>query len=117
EDMLRGYLGTADGPNGGRDLHIGDLSRGVLQPISHVGEMVPVMAGVALAFRKRGERRVALTWVGDGSTKTGAFHEGINFAAVQRVPAIFIIQNKDRKSTRLNSSHVKISYAVFCFKK
>ncbi|HEX7091671.1 MAG TPA: thiamine pyrophosphate-dependent dehydrogenase E1 component subunit alpha [Longimicrobiales bacterium] len=93
EDMLRGYLGTADGPNGGRDLHIGDLARGVLQPISHVGDMVPVTAGVALAFLRRREPRVALTWVGDGATKTGAFHEGINFAAVLRAPAIFVLQN------------------------
>ena len=107
EDMLRGYLGTADGPNGGRDLHIGDTTRGVLQPISHVGEMVPVMAGVALAFKQRGERRVALTWVGDGSTKTGAFHEGINFAAVQRVPAIFVIQNNQvALGTRLDQHQV-----------
>src|SRR5690606_31646073 len=59
-DMLRGYLGTADGPNGGRDLHIGAVSNGVLQPISHVAEMVPVMTGMALAFRQRGEPRVAL---------------------------------------------------------
>jgi TPP-dependent pyruvate/acetoin dehydrogenase alpha subunit len=92
-DMLRGYLGTADSPTGGRDLHIGDLSRGILAPISHVGDVVPVTTGIALTFRQRGEDRVALTWVGDGSTKTAAFHEGVNFAGVQRVPALFIIQN------------------------
>jgi TPP-dependent pyruvate/acetoin dehydrogenase alpha subunit len=91
--MLRAYLGTVDGPNQGRDLHFGDLSKGVLSPISHVGDVVPVITGIALAFRMRGEDRVALTWVGDGSTKTAAFHEGINFAGVQRVPAVFIIQN------------------------
>jgi pyruvate dehydrogenase E1 component alpha subunit/2-oxoisovalerate dehydrogenase E1 component alpha subunit len=91
--MLAGYLGSAASPNGGRDGHIGDLSRGVVAPISHVGDMVPVIAGIALTFRQRGEDRVALTWVGDGSTKTAAFHEGINFAGVQRCPAIFIIQN------------------------
>ncbi|MFW6201748.1 MAG: thiamine pyrophosphate-dependent dehydrogenase E1 component subunit alpha, partial [Gemmatimonadota bacterium] len=92
-DMLRGYLGTADSPTGGRDLHIGDADRGVIQPISHVGEMVPVMTGIALAFRRRGEPRVALTWVGDGATKTATFHEGLNLAAVGRVPAIFVVQN------------------------
>jgi TPP-dependent pyruvate/acetoin dehydrogenase alpha subunit len=91
--MFSGYLGTADSPTGGRDLHIGDLERGILAPISHVGDVVPVITGIALTFKMRGEDRVALTWVGDGSTKTAAFHEGINFAAVQRVPAIFIIQN------------------------
>ncbi len=92
-DMLRGYLGTADSPSGGRDGHVGDLGHGVLPPISHVGDVVPVTTGIALSFKQRGEDRVALTWVGDGSTKTAAFHEGINLAAVQRLPAIFIIQN------------------------
>ncbi|MGH7475139.1 MAG: thiamine pyrophosphate-dependent dehydrogenase E1 component subunit alpha [Longimicrobiales bacterium] len=93
ERVFRGYLGSDHGPNGGRDGHFGDLAAGVLQPISHVGAMVPVTAGLALAFQRRGEARVALTWVGDGATKTSDFHEGINFAAVQRVPAIFVIQN------------------------
>src|SRR2546422_3651019 len=75
-DMLRAYLATDDSPSRGRDLHLGAFSRGVLQPISHVGDMVPVITGVALTFKLRGERRVALTWVGDGSTKTAAAHEG-----------------------------------------
>lgn len=92
-DMLRGYLGTADSPSRGRDGHVGDLAHGVVPPISHLADMVPVAAGVALSFRTRGEDRVALTWVGDGSTKTTGFHEGVNLAAVQRLPAVFIIQN------------------------
>jgi TPP-dependent pyruvate/acetoin dehydrogenase alpha subunit len=92
-DLLRGYLATGDGPNGGRDGHVGDLRHGVIQPISHVGQMVPIMTGAALAFRYRGTPRVALTWVGDGSTKTAVFHEGLNLAGVLKVPAIFIIQN------------------------
>ncbi|HUH14142.1 MAG TPA: thiamine pyrophosphate-dependent dehydrogenase E1 component subunit alpha [Longimicrobiales bacterium] len=93
EAIFNGALGTRDGPNGGRDGHIGDLAHGVLQPISHVGDMVPAITGVALSFQRRAEPRVALTWVGDGSTKTAAFHEGINLGAVLRVPAIYIIQN------------------------
>ena len=93
EDMLRGYLATADGPNGGRDGHVGAPALGVLAPISPIGEMVPVIAGVALSFVHRREPRVALTWIGDGSTKTGLFHEGVSFAAAQHVPAIFVIQN------------------------
>src|SRR5262245_43290801 len=68
--MLPGYLGTDDSPNGGRDLHIGDIGHNVVGPISHVGAMVPVMAGIALAFKMRREPRVAVTWVGDGSAKT-----------------------------------------------
>lgn len=106
EEIFRGYLGTADSPNGGRDLHFGDLSRGVLQPISPVAEMVPVITGVALSFKRRGEQRVALTWVGDGSTKNGAFHEGLNLAAVLRAPAIVILQNNQvALGTRLDQHH------------
>jgi pyruvate dehydrogenase E1 component alpha subunit/2-oxoisovalerate dehydrogenase E1 component alpha subunit len=90
----------------------------VLQPISHVGDMVPVVAGIALAARLRASSlaprtsnlaplSVALTWIGDGSTKTGASHEGFNFAAVQRVPAIFIVQNNQvALGTRLDQHHV-----------
>ena len=93
EHIFAGYLGTGDGPNGGRDGHFGDLARGVLQPISHVGDMVPAITGVALAFRQRNEPRVALTWIGDGSTKSAPAHEGFNLAGVLKVPAIFMVQN------------------------
>lgn len=98
-DILRGYLGTADGPSRGRDGHYGDFARHILPPISHVGDMVPVTTGIALAMKVRsgdraiGRSPVVMTWIGDGSTKAGASHEGFNFAAVQRVPAIFIVQN------------------------
>jgi TPP-dependent pyruvate/acetoin dehydrogenase alpha subunit len=106
-DVLRTYLGTADAPSAGRDLHAGDLARGVLPPISHVGDLVPVVAGIALAFKLRGEPRVALTWIGDGSVNTAAAHEGTNFAAVQRVPAIFILQNNQvALGTRVEQHHL-----------
>ena len=106
-DMLRAYLATADSPSGGKDLHVGSLERGVLQPISHVGDMVPVITGIALTFKIKREPRVALTWVGDGSTKTASAHEGTNFAAVQRVPAIFIVQNNQvALGTRLAQHHL-----------
>ncbi len=91
--MFRGYLATADAPNGGRDLHIGAPEQGVIQPISHMGTTVCVITGVALSFKQLGQDRVALTWVGDGATKTAACHEGMNLAAVLDVPAIFVIQN------------------------
>jgi pyruvate dehydrogenase E1 component alpha subunit/2-oxoisovalerate dehydrogenase E1 component alpha subunit len=106
-DALRAYLATADSPSSGRDLHVGSLQQGVLQPISHVGDVVPVIAGIALTFKMKGEARVALTWIGDGSTKTAAAHEGTNFAAVQRVPAIFIVQNNlVALGTRLEQHHL-----------
>jgi len=92
-DMFRGYLATADSPSGGRDLHIGDLRKGIIQPISHMGTSVTIVTGVALFFRLRDQPGVAMTWVGDGATKCAATHEGMNLAAVQNVPAIFVIQN------------------------
>ena len=106
-DMLRAYLATDDSPSRGRDLHVGSWRHGVLQPISHVGDMVPVITGIALTFKMKGEKRVALTWVGDGSTKAAAAHEGTNFAAVQKVPAIFILQNNQvALGTRLDQHHL-----------
>jgi TPP-dependent pyruvate/acetoin dehydrogenase alpha subunit len=105
-DMLRGYLGTADSPTRGRDLHIGDFKRGVLAPISQVGDAMAVTAGLALSFKLKREPRVALTWIGDGSTKSGVFHESMNLAAVQRLPMIVIIQNnKVALGTRLDQHH------------
>ena len=106
-DMLRGYLGTFDSPSKGRDGHVGDISHRVLQPISHIGNMPPVASGIALSFKLRGESRVALTWVGDGSVKHGGTHEAFNFAAVQRLPVIFIIQNNQiALGTRVSVSHL-----------
>jgi pyruvate dehydrogenase E1 component alpha subunit/2-oxoisovalerate dehydrogenase E1 component alpha subunit len=105
-DMLRGYLGTADSPTRGRDLHIGDYQHGVITPISHVGDIMAVAAGIALSFKLRGQPRVSLTWIGDGSTKAGVFHESMNFAAVQRLPLIVIIQdNKVALGTRIDQHH------------
>jgi pyruvate dehydrogenase E1 component alpha subunit/2-oxoisovalerate dehydrogenase E1 component alpha subunit len=110
-DMLRAYLATADSPSGGRDLHVGSFSHGVLQPISHVGDMVPVITGIALTFRMKQQPRVALTWIGDGSTKAAAAHEGTNFAAVQKVPAVFIVQNNQvALGTRLEQHHLPADF-------
>jgi len=92
-DMLRGYLGTFDSPSWGRDGHVGSFQHRVLQPISNIGNMPPVAAGIALTFKVRGEPSVVLTWIGDGSVKSGPTHEALNFAAVQRLPVIFIVQN------------------------
>src|SRR4030095_1392170 len=77
----------------GRDFHIGDRDLGVIPPISMLSTLVPICAGVALAFKQRGEERVALTWVGDGSTRTGDFHEGMSLAAALSVPLVVIVQN------------------------
>lgn len=94
-DVLRQYMAKAGSPTRGRELnvHFGDLERGFIGQISHLGDMVPVMAGVTLAFRMRGQRRVGLVYVGDGAMSTGAFHEGMNLAAVQRLPLVVIAEN------------------------
>ena len=111
-DHFRSYLGTADGPSGGKDLHAGSFAHRVVQPISHVGDVVPVVAGMALVSRMRGDRFVAMTWIGDGSTKAGAAHEGLNFAAVQKVPAIFVIHNNQvALGTRLAQHHLPEDFA------
>lgn len=105
-DMLRGYLATADSPTGGRDLHIGSIKDGILAPISHVGDIVAVCGGVALKFKLHNQPRLVLTWVGDGSTKTGVFHEALNFAAVKQLPMIIIIQNNQiALGTKLDQHH------------
>lgn len=104
--MFQGYLGTLDGPARGRDLHIGDRECGVVAPVSVVGGLCGVMNGYALAFRLAGEDRVALTWIGDGSTKSGEVHEALNFAAVNRLPVIFVLQNNQiALGTRLEQHH------------
>jgi TPP-dependent pyruvate/acetoin dehydrogenase alpha subunit len=106
-DVFRAYMGTADGSSHGRDGHYGSISHGVIAPISHVGDMVPIVTGIALSFVIRGTDQVAMTWIGDGSTKAGVAHEGLNFAAVRRAPAIFIIQNNQvALGTRLEQHHL-----------
>jgi pyruvate dehydrogenase E1 component alpha subunit/2-oxoisovalerate dehydrogenase E1 component alpha subunit len=95
-EVLRQYMAKGDSPTRGRELniHFGDVERrNFIGQISHLGDMVPVMAGVTLSFNLRREPRVGLVYVGDGATSTGAFHEGINFAAVQRCPLVVIVEN------------------------
>ncbi len=94
-EILRQYMARGDSPTRGRELniHFGDLERGFIGQISPLGDMVPVMAGVTLSFKMRGEDRVGLVYVGDGATSTGAFHEGINLAAVQRCPLVVVVES------------------------
>src|SRR3954454_16119402 len=80
-EILRQYMAKADSPTRGRELnvHFNDLEKGYLGQISHLGDMIPVMAGIALTFKMRREPRVGLVYIGDGGTSTGTFHEGLNF--------------------------------------
>ena len=93
-DIFAQYMAKAWGPSGGRDLniHFGDMEKGFIGPISHLGDMIPVMTGVLLAARMQKKRTVAIAYIGDGGMSTGAFHEGLNFAAVQKLPLIVIAE-------------------------
>jgi pyruvate dehydrogenase E1 component alpha subunit/2-oxoisovalerate dehydrogenase E1 component alpha subunit len=94
-DVLKQYMAKGDSPTRGREqnVHFCDYQKGFIGLISHLGVMIEIMSGVALTFKLRAEPRVALTYLGDGAASTGAFHEGFNFAAVQRTPLIVIIEN------------------------
>ncbi|MEO6587910.1 MAG: thiamine pyrophosphate-dependent dehydrogenase E1 component subunit alpha [Pyrinomonadaceae bacterium] len=94
-EIFASYLGRANAPNRATDVqfHFADLEKGFVGPISHLGDMIPVMTGVLLAARMKKENRVAVAYLGEGASSTGAFHEGGNFAAVQKLPLITIIEN------------------------
>src|ERR1041385_4986272 len=94
-EILKQYMAKGDSPTRGRELniHFGDTDRGFIGQISPLGDMVPVMTGVTMTFKMRREDRVGLVFVGDGATSTGAFHEGINFAAVQKCPLVVVVEN------------------------
>ncbi|MDQ3042829.1 MAG: thiamine pyrophosphate-dependent enzyme, partial [Acidobacteriota bacterium] len=89
------YLGKANAPSRATDVqfHFADLEKGFVGPISHLGDMIPVMTGVLLASRMKKEDRVAVAYLGEGASSTGTFHEGVNFAAVQKLPLITLIEN------------------------
>ncbi len=95
-DIMTQYMARATSPTQGKDgtCHFGDLkTRHVISPISMLGDLIPVMTGVAMAGRYLGQKIVAMTWIGDGGTSTGAFHEGMNLAAVQRAPLVVVLEN------------------------
>ncbi|HUP19284.1 MAG TPA: thiamine pyrophosphate-dependent dehydrogenase E1 component subunit alpha [Gemmatimonadota bacterium] len=94
-DILKQYMAKATGPSRGRDLniHFGDLEKGFIGPVSMLGDMIPVMGGVALASRMKGEDRVCMVYIGDGGFSTGASHEGWNFICAQRLPVILVAED------------------------
>jgi TPP-dependent pyruvate/acetoin dehydrogenase alpha subunit len=74
-------------------VHFGDRTLGCVGMVSMLPDMMLVATGLGMAFKLRGEQRVALTWFGDGSTSRGDFHEAMNWAGVQRLPVIFVLEN------------------------
>jgi pyruvate dehydrogenase E1 component alpha subunit len=89
------YMGREDGPTRGRDgnVHMGDARLGLHTMVSHLPAMLPVGVGMALAFKIRDERRVAVAWCGEGAAARGDAHEGMNLAGVRRLPVVFVIDN------------------------
>jgi TPP-dependent pyruvate/acetoin dehydrogenase alpha subunit len=95
-DVMTQHMARYTSPTQGKDgtSHFGDLKlRHVISPISMLGDLIPVMTGIAMAGRYLGQRIVTMTWIGDGGASTGMFHEGLNFAAVQKAPFVLIVEN------------------------
>src|SRR5438094_6293089 len=95
-DVIRQYMAKGDSPTRGRELniHFGHPARdGFIGQISMLGDMIPVMAGIALAGRMQKRNLVGMAFIGDGASSTGAFYEGMNFATVQRLPLVVILEN------------------------
>ncbi len=108
KEIFLQYMAKGESNSRGRDLniHIVNLpAEGVAEPvivgpISMLGDSIPVAAGIAMGARMRGRNLVAMAWIGDGATSTGAFHEGLNFAAVQKIPLVVVAEdNKFAYST------------------
>ena len=93
--ILGQYMGRETGITRGRDgnVHFGDRELGCVGMVSMLPDMMLVATGMAMAFKMRGEQRCALTWFGDGSTSRGNFHEAMNWAGVQKLPVIFVLEN------------------------
>lgn len=95
-DVLTQHMARSTSPTQGKDgtSHFGDLKvRHVVSPTSVLGDLIPVMTGIAMAGRYLGQKIVAMTWIGDGGTSTGAFHEGLNLAAAQKAALVLIVEN------------------------
>jgi 2-oxoisovalerate dehydrogenase E1 component len=91
--ILNAQMGKAGPPMNGKDLHVGDFEAGVFPASAPLGISATTVAGLALAFRLRGEDRVAVSYVGEGATSLGEWHEPINICAARRLPAIFCVEN------------------------
>ncbi len=95
-DIMMQYMAKAGSPTKGRDAssHFGDIvKRNVVSPISTLGDLIPVLAGVALGARLQGKHIAVMTYIGDGGQSTGVTYEGLNFAAVQNLGLVLIVEN------------------------
>src|SRR5436190_1612364 len=95
-DLMMQYMAKADSPTKGRDgtSHFGDIyERNVVSPISMLGDLIPVLAGVALGARLQGKNIAVMTYIGDGGQSTGVTYEGINLAAVQNLGLVLFVES------------------------
>ena len=95
-DIFMQHMAKYDSPTKGKDgtSHFGDLENlHIVSPISMLGDLIPVMTGIAIGGRYLGQKIVTMTWIGDGGSSTGVFHEGLNFAATQKAPFVLILEN------------------------
>src|SRR4051794_27243923 len=90
---LSAQMGKAGPPMNGKDLHVGDWEWGILPAMAPLGAPALTISGIAMAFALRRERRVAVSFIGEGATSLGEWHEAINAAAARKLPAIFCVQN------------------------
>ncbi|HET7841799.1 MAG TPA: thiamine pyrophosphate-dependent dehydrogenase E1 component subunit alpha [Terriglobia bacterium] len=109
-EIFANWMGRIGGPTRGRDntLHLGDMQRGVIPIISHLGDTCPVACGVAMVLKRRGKGNVALVTFGEGTTSRGDVHEAMNMASVMKLPVIFVCNNNGYAY----STHTAKQYAV-----
>ena len=112
-EAFRNFLGRGDGPTRGRDgnMHFGAPARGIFPLVSMLGDLASVTVGAALAFKRRGERRVALTFLGEGAFSVGDTHEALNLAGVWQVPAVFVLQS-NRYSYSTPAEHQMVNTSL-----
>ncbi len=108
--ILAQYMGRKAGLTKGRDgnMHMGDMDYNIIAFVSHLADNVPVAAGVALKFKQRNEKNVALCYHGEGATSRGDWHEGINFASVHKLPVVYFINN----NAYAYSTPIKLQMAI-----
>jgi TPP-dependent pyruvate/acetoin dehydrogenase alpha subunit len=95
-DIFTQHMAKYTSPTKGKDgtSHFGDLENlHIVSPISMLGDLIPVLTGVAMAGRYLGQKIVSMTWIGDGGSSTGVFHEGMNLAASQKAAFVLILEN------------------------
>ena len=91
DELFGKITGCCKGKGG--SMHIGDMDKGMIPAVAIVGGNIPVATGVALAFKMRNEKRVAVSFMGDGATNEGAFHEGVNMGAIWDLPVLYVVEN------------------------